>query len=258
MDKNHVLRIIEDQATTIAQLSETIEVYDEDISSLEGEISNLEGELETVQNILAQTVEAHSDFISAHSDFISDNFDLQSKVLLKLINDEITISDLTELVEELEQHLEDAQEEVESTEFSYYELTNEYDELEEFYLAIINDLENTLSETEQELAYAEEELEDVHELLEAETVEVNAYTSAIIDKLVAGVESRDNYIIALLNQMSKINMEKDSFNKGLINAVAKCDELRHNNNQLLLQNDELRGEINLLKSRLTRIAVFVS
>jgi len=251
MDKNHVLRIIEDQATTIAQLSETIEVYDEDISSLEGEISNLGGELETVQSILAQTVEAHSDFIS-------DNFDLQSKVLLKLINDEITISDLTELVEELEQHLEDAQEEVESTEFSYYELTNEYDELEEFYLAIINDLENTLSETEQELAYAEEELEDVHELLEAETVEVNAYTSAIIDKLVAGVESRDNYIIALLNQMSKINMEKDSFNKGLINAVAKCDELRHNNNQLLVQNDELRGEINLLKSRLTRIAVFVS
>jgi chromosome segregation ATPase len=251
MDKNHVLRIIEDQATTIAQLSETIEVYDEDISSLEGEISNLEGELETVQSILAQTVEAHSDFVS-------DCFELQSQVLQKLLNDETTISDLREEVEGLNELLEDAQEEVESTEFSYYELTNEYDELEEFYLAIINDLENTLSETEQELAYAEEELEDVHELLEAETVEVNAYTSAIIDKLVAGVESRDNYIIALLNQMSKINMEKDSFNKGLINAVAKCDELRHNNNQLLVQNDELRGEINLLKSRLTRIAVFVS
>ena len=247
MDKNHAEQIIEQQAATINQLSEAIDVYDLDMSSLEDEIDNLGKELETVQSILAQTVEAHSDFIS-------DNFDLQSKVLLKLINDEITISDLREEVEGLNVLLEDAQEEVESTEFSYYELTNEYDELEEFYLAIINDLENTLSETEQELAYAEEELEDVHELLEADTDS----TLAIIDTLIAAVESRGSHIISLQNQMSKINMEKNDLNKGLINTVEKCAELRHINNQLLLQNDELCSEVNLLKSRLNRIAVFVS
>lgn len=251
MDKNHAEQIIEQQAATINQLSEAIDVYDLDMSSLEDEIDNLGKELETVQSILAQTVEAHSDFIS-------DNFELQSKVLLKLINDEISVSDLKQEVEVLAELLEAAKEQLEETEFSYYELTSAYDDLEEFYLAIVNDLENTLSQTEQELAYAEEELEDVHELLEAETVEVNAYTSAIINKLMADVENRDNYITALLNQMSKINMEKEGFNKGLINSVAKCDELRHNNNKLLLQNDELRSEINLLKSRLGRIAVFVS
>lgn len=251
MDKNHAEQIIEQQAATINQLSEAIDVYDLDMSSLEDEIDNLGKELETVQSILAQTVEAHSDFIS-------DNFDLQSKVLLKLINDEITISDLREEVEGLNELLEDAQEEVESTEFSYYELTNEYDELEEFYLAIINDLENTLSETEQELAYAEEELEDVHELLEADTVEINNELTKAIDHLVLNVKNKDDYIIALLNQMSKTNMERDDLNKALINTVGKCDALRHNNNGLLLQNDELRGEINLLKSRLGRIAVFVS
>jgi len=181
--------------------------------SLEEYVDTLEEKLEDVESELLSVTKEYSAFMSGQ-------IDIQLKILDKFNADAKTIHDLKEQLAALEESHQFALEDVEFLEKSYDEVYNEYQDMEEFYLDIIDSYEIELAECE--------------EMVEFQEIE--------IDSLIDDYNSSTDLSYSLLNTIDRVGYRNN--------------QLEHALKSTLVENDTLNSKVAFYMDRMRRIAQF--
>jgi chromosome segregation ATPase len=176
--------------------------------------------IKELEELLDNLDETYEDVCEEYETFMRTQMKLNLAVIDRLLADADTIKELTEKNQALELRNDYLLEDLEFMESSYDDLFDDYHDMEEFYLAIVDDTDVELGETEE---YAE--------FLELEINEI--------------LESKDMVGATIVNMMEDLEHERK-----------RVGELECALVGTLVENDTLQSKITFLSDRMRRIAQF--
>jgi len=190
------------------------------IEELERDNAELTEALNTTENEYDELVDEHEKVCAEYDTFMQEQLKLNLAVIDRLLADADTIKELTEKNKELELRNDYLVEDLEFMESSYDDLFDDYHDMEEFYLAIIDDNEIEIAEAEETAEFLELEIDDL-------------------------LTSRDMIDATIINMMDEVKHERQRSMEMEQALVAS-----------LVNSDTLKSQIAFLSDRMRRIAQF--